>query len=80
MSRPVQLQINRSGAWRTGLDFDATDLPDEFFEHLDAVLRMACADKTTARVVMTRPGANGKPVSTHVTLKRWSRTEGWVNT
>jgi hypothetical protein len=80
MTRPVQLQINQSGAWRGGLDFDATDLPDEFFDHLDQALRLAYGNKTTARVVMAREGANGRPVGTHNVLKRWSRPEGWVNT
>ncbi|OGB19454.1 MAG: hypothetical protein A2W72_18085 [Burkholderiales bacterium RIFCSPLOWO2_12_67_14] len=78
MARLVQLQINQSGAWRSGLDFDATDLPNEFFDHLDQVLRLAYGDKTTARVVMARTGANGRPVGTHEALMRWSRQEGWV--
>lgn len=78
MSRPVLLQINQSGAWRTGLDFDATGLPEEFMHHLDQVLRLAYGPKTTARIVMTREGANGKFVATNDVLLRWSREKGWV--
>ena len=78
MTRPVLLQINRSGAWRTGLDFDATGLPDEFMHHLDQVLRLAYKPKTTARIVMSGEGANGKVVATREVLMRWSREEGWV--
>lgn len=81
MTRPVQLQVNQSGAWRNVLSFDATGVPDEAFDHIDKFLRLTCRDKTTARVVMTRPAGSGSgTVATNIVLKRWTRPEGWVNT
>lgn len=80
MKRPCILQINQSGAWKTVLPFDATDVPDEAFDCVDKFLRLMCSDHTTARVVMGKTGDTGKPVATHEVLKRWSRPEGWVNT
>lgn len=79
MARPAQLQINQSGAWRSGIDIDSADLPEEFFYHLDHVLRLAYAENTTARVVLSRVGASGRPVGTNEVIKRWSRQKGWVS-
>lgn len=81
MNRPCILQINQTGAWRNVISFDASGLPDEALDHADKFLRLMCADRTTARVMVARPGAEGSGfVATQVMLMRWTRTEGWVNT
>lgn len=80
MKRPCILQINQSGAWKNVLPFDASNVPEEAFDYFDKFLRLMCSDHTTARVVMGKTGDTGKPVATHMQLKHWSRTEGWVNT
>lgn len=84
MARNVQLQINQSGAWRSGLDFDAQGLMDaqgseafEVLHHLDQFLRLAYGPKTTARIVETAVSNQGKVVSTRNVLIRWTREKGW---
>lgn len=78
-SRPCVLQINQTGAWRTALDFDATDMPDEFLAALDQAFRLADRGRMSARVVMAKPSDNGRPLATAFAIKRWSAQEGWVN-
>lgn len=80
MNRLRQLQINQTGSWRKALDFDAADLTSEedFLYHLDQVFDMVGGLK--AKVVIAKPGENGGPVATSITLMTWSPVEGWVNT
>lgn len=79
MARPVQLQINQSGAWRSGLDFNEQALGLAVAKHhLDQFLRLAYGPTTTARIVVTRMGDRGKVVSTHEVILRWTSEKGWA--
>lgn len=79
MSRPVQLQINQSGAWRAVLSFDATDLPPEFLTAADDLVRLSGSD-AKMRIVVCEPGSSGPAVATHNVLMSWTRQKGWVTT
>lgn len=77
MSRPAQLQINTAGSWRSALDFDAGTVPPEFLEAADRMVRLS-GSGASMRLVICRPGDNGRPVPTREVFMTWSRREGWV--
>lgn len=79
MNRPAQLQINQSGAWRSALNFDASEVPDEFFQAADQLVRLA-GSSATMRIVRSEPSSSGPHVATRDVLMTWSREKGWVNT
>jgi hypothetical protein len=77
MSRPVQLQFNSSGAWRSGPDFDAGEVPPEFFEASDQMARLT-GSHLRMRIVMCIPNGSGGHQATRDPLMQWSRETGWV--
>jgi len=77
MNRPSQLQINQSGAWRSALNFDASNVPDEFLQAAEDLVRLSGAD-ATLRVVMCKTGDNGGYVATREVLMTWTRKQGWA--
>lgn len=77
LPQPAQLQINQSGAWRSGLDFDMRTAPPEFLQAADQLARLASA-RTTMRVVRSTRSSTGGTRPTSIVLKSWSREEGWV--
>lgn len=77
MSRPAQLQINQTGAWRCAMDFDAGEVPGEFLQAADSMARLSGTD-ARMRLVICCPGENGRPLPTRDVLMTWSRQEGWV--
>ena len=72
--RRCELQFNSAGAWRSGLQFDATTVTPEFLQSADLMCRLADCG-TTMRVVLCDPIASG-----HSVLMHWSRESGWVLT
>lgn len=77
MSQPVQLQVNQVGAWRGALDFDAAAIPPEFLEAADRMARLS-GSGATMRLVLCKPGENGRPLPTREVFMTWSRQEGWA--
>lgn len=77
MNRPVQLQINQSGAWRAALNFDAGEVPDEFLQAADQLARLS-GTKVGLRVVMALTTGSGPTVATRDVLMHWTRETGWV--
>ncbi len=77
MSRPAQLQINQSGAWRSALNFDAGEVPDEFLQAADQLARLS-GTKVGLRVVMALATGSGPTVATRNVLMHWTRETGWV--
>jgi hypothetical protein len=79
MSRPAQLQINQSGAWRSALNFDAGEVPDEFLDAADTLARLSGSTHCAMRIVRCEPSSSGPSVATRDVLKRWARDTGWVD-
>lgn len=79
MNRPAQLQINQSGAWRSVLNFDAGEVPDEFLQAAEDLVRLS-GGNATMRIVQCETGPNGGPVATRTVLMDWSRKNGWAKT
>lgn len=77
MSRPAQLQFNQSGAWRSGLNFDAGEVPDEFLQSADQMARLS-GTQVTMRIVRCEPSSSGPTVATRDVLMHWTREKGWV--
>jgi hypothetical protein len=77
MSRPVQLQFNSSGAWRSGPDFDAGEVPPEFFEAADQMARLI-GSHLGMRIVTCIPNGSGGHQATRHPLMHWTREMGWV--
>lgn len=75
--RPVQLQINQSGSWRSSLDFDLAVAPPELLASADQMARL-CSEHTTMRVVARQPNGSGGLVTTREQLMHWTREKGWV--
>ncbi len=78
-ARPVQLQINQTGAWRSALNFDACQVPDELLQAADTMARLS-GTHVGLRIVMCIPNESGAMVPTRDVLKHWTRETGWVNT
>jgi hypothetical protein len=78
MARPVQLQINQSGAWRSALDFDMVEAPPELLESADQLARLTGHERMRMRVVICEPTRLGGNVPAKTQLMHWSRKEGWV--
>ena len=78
MARPVQLQFNSTGAWRSGPDFDAGEVPQEFFDAADQMARLT-GSNLGMRIVMCIPNGSGGHQATRHPLKLWSRDTGWVD-
>lgn len=78
MRRPAQLQINQSGAWRTVLNFDVTDLPPEFLTAAQDLVCLSGSD-SRMRIVACLQGPSGAWAATNTVLMAWTRKEGWVN-
>lgn len=78
--RPAQLQFNQSGAWRSALNFDAGEVPDEFLQAADSLARLSGSTHCAMRVVRCEPSSSGPTVATRDVLMHWSREKGWVNT
>ena len=72
--RRCELQFNSAGAWRSGLQFDATTVTPEFLQSADLMCRLADCG-TTMRVVLCDPPSLGRSVLMH-----WSRESGWMPT
>ncbi|UCU92662.1 hypothetical protein [Hydrogenophaga taeniospiralis] len=78
MSRPAQLQFNTSGSWRSGPDFDAGDVPDEFLQAADSLGRLT-GKHIGMRIVICIPNGSGGTIATRSVLMHWTRETGWVN-
>ena len=76
-ARPAQLQINQTGAWRSALNFDACEVPDEFLQAADNMARLS-GTHIGMRVVTCFPGGNGAMAPTRDVLMHWTRETGWV--
>lgn len=72
--QPSVLQFNQSGAWRTVITFDAADMPPEFLQHADTLLRLAHA---TGRVMAGEKSSNGSIVASRQVTMTWSEQNGW---
>lgn len=77
-SRPAQLQFNQSGAWRSALNFDAGEVPDEFLQAADSLARLSGSTHCSMRVVRCEPSSSGPTVATRDVLMSWTRAKGWV--
>ncbi|MGS5089031.1 hypothetical protein ACVC7V_21310 [Hydrogenophaga sp. A37] len=77
MNRAAQLQFNGAGAWRGALNFDAGNVPNEFWEAADHLARLS-GSNVTMRAVACEPGPSGSPVATRTQLMHWTRKTGWV--
>ena len=75
--RPVQLQVNQTGAWRSALNFDAGEVPDEFLQAADQMARLS-GTHVGLRVVYCIPNGSGGSMPTRNVLMHWSRDTGWV--
>lgn len=71
-ARPVQLQINNSGAWKTVIRFDAGDefSGDRVQQAVDMLGEIDGNKKTTWRIATTD--------SLPCVLLRWSAVTGWI--
>lgn len=77
-TRPAQLQINQSGAWRSCINFDAgTPNADEFLLAADSMAR-ASGTHIGMRIVVCIPSGSGPVVPTRDVLMRWTAETGWV--
>jgi hypothetical protein len=78
VARPCFLQINQAGSWRSALQFDAGDVPPEFLEHADSLMRLAgSGERASMRVVMATQTSNGSFSASQDVLMRWTRAGGW---
>ncbi len=76
-ARHAQLQINQSGAWRSALNFDLNEVPDEFLQAADALARLSGSQHVAMRIVRSEPSSSGPTVATRDVLASWSREKGW---
>ena len=79
MNRPAQLQFNQSGAWRSALNFDAGEVPDEFLQAADSLARLS-GEHVGMRVLMCVPNGSGGYIASRHVLMHWTREHGWVKT
>lgn len=70
------LQFNQSGAWRTVLTFDGNNMPGEFLQSADMLLRLAGAK---GRIVAGVSSDNGSIVASSIGIKNWAIATGWVD-
>lgn len=70
MARPINLDINNSGAWKRVASFDLDELGHDLQEAIDRLLSMAKGEKIGARLII--PGDTAP-------LMTWTKAEGWVN-
>lgn len=75
--RPAQLQFNTSGSWRSGPDFDAGEVPDEFLQAADSLGRLT-GKHIGMRIVICIPNGSGGTIATRNVLMHWTRETGWV--
>lgn len=79
LTQPAQLQINQTGAWRSALNFDAGNVPNEFWESADHLVRLS-GSSAKMRVVACKKDQGGSMAVTCTQLMYWTRATGWVNT
>lgn len=71
-----QLQVNQSGAWRSGITFDKRTTPPEFFEAADTMARLSGSPITMRQVRCARSDSGGSRPTSNV-LATWSKEKGW---
>jgi hypothetical protein len=76
MNRPAQLQVNQSGAWRSCINFDAGDVPDEFLQSADQLARLS-GTQIGMRIVVAITTGSGPIVAMRNVLMHWTRETGW---
>lgn len=76
VDRPVQLQINQSGAWRTALRWNARDdvVSDRILDAADALLRAVSEAGTHAK------GRVATDDGLQVAILHWQSDTGWTDT
>lgn len=77
MKRPCQLQVNQSGAWRSAVNFDAGQVPDEFLPAADNLARLS-GTHIGLRIVTCIPTDSGTAMPSRNVLMHWSAETGWV--
>jgi hypothetical protein len=77
--QPAQLQFNSAGAWRSGLSFDADNVPNEFWEASDHLARLS-GEHVGMRVLKCVPNGSGGYIASRHVLMNWTRERGWVKT
>lgn len=70
MARPINLDVNTSGAWKRVAGFDLDELEGDLQEAVESLLKMAKGEKIGARLIV--PGDTAPLVT-------WTKAEGWVN-
>jgi len=75
--QPAQLQFNSAGAWRSGLSFDADNVPNEFWEASDHLARLS-GEHVGMRVLKCVPNGSGGYIASRHVLMHWTRESGWV--
>lgn len=77
MTRPAQLQFSQAGGWRSAVNFDAGEVPDEFLQAADTLARLS-GSHIGMRIVICIPNGSGGTMPSRHVLMHWTRQEGWV--